>query len=312
MQTQLQDLDQQIQGLEDQQEKLVASEKQLSAKIESFRTQKEVIKAQYSAAEAQVKIGEAATGIGEQMADTGLAIQRAKDKTAQMQARAGAIDELVEAGRSTTSPPTQTDLDRELAQLSSKSQVDSELEAMKKELGSGRAGAPGGRQAGGADEMIVRLMGEGQYEVANDLHAALDAIDEHAGRGGRERRRARAAPAARGARGARPHERAAARRRGHPPSDLIVPPSDLSLAEARQLFKDERPDPGPARLAASPSPAHARSGRPSPGGVEVRPCLLGRCGYRSPVRAVDPRPRRPLEPFPEDASGPVVRGWPGP
>ena len=46
-----------------------------------------------------MKIGEAATGIGEQMADTGLAIQRAKDKTASMQARAGAIEELVEVGR---------------------------------------------------------------------------------------------------------------------------------------------------------------------------------------------------------------------
>jgi len=138
VQTQLQDLDQQIKGLEDQQEKLVASEKQLSAKIESFRTQKEVIKAQYSAAEAQVKIGEAATGIGEQMADTGLAIQRAKDKTAAMQARAGAIDELVQAGTlEDFTSGGETDLDRELAQLSSKTQVDSELEAMKKELGAG-------------------------------------------------------------------------------------------------------------------------------------------------------------------------------
>src|ERR671936_510100 len=73
-------------------------EKQLQAKIEAFRSQKEVIKAQYSAAEAQVRIGEAASGIGEQMADTGLAIQRARDKTEQMQARAAAVDELVESG----------------------------------------------------------------------------------------------------------------------------------------------------------------------------------------------------------------------
>src|SRR3954452_16058549 len=83
----LQGLDTQVQQLQAQQEKLVSSEKQLSAKVEAFRSQKEVIKAQYSAAEAQVRIGEAATGIGEQMADTGLAIQRAKDKTEQMQAR---------------------------------------------------------------------------------------------------------------------------------------------------------------------------------------------------------------------------------
>src|SRR5438309_1678381 len=98
IQQQLQQLDQQATQLEAQQEKLVASEKALSAKVEAFRTQKATIKAQYSAAEAQGKIGEAATGIGEQMADTGLAIQRAKDKTEQMQARASAIDELTTSG----------------------------------------------------------------------------------------------------------------------------------------------------------------------------------------------------------------------
>jgi phage shock protein A len=136
-QSQLQDLDRQLQGLEDQQQKLVASERQLSAKVEAFRTQKETIKAQYSAAEAQVRIGEAATGIGEQMADTGLAIQRAKDKTEAMQARAGAIDELVESGALEDFTSDQTALDRELAQISSQSQVDSEIEKMKAELGSG-------------------------------------------------------------------------------------------------------------------------------------------------------------------------------
>jgi phage shock protein A len=137
VQQQLQDLDRQVQGLESQQEKLVSSEKQLQAKIESFRSQKEVIKAQYSAAEAQVRIGEAATGIGEQMADTGLAIQRAKDKTEQMQARASAIEELTEAGTLEDFTSDQTQLDRELAQLSSQTQVDRELAQMKTELGSG-------------------------------------------------------------------------------------------------------------------------------------------------------------------------------
>jgi len=136
-QAQLQDLDRQLQALEEQQQKLVASERQLSAKVEAFRTEKETIKAQYSAAEAQVRIGEAATGIGEQMADTGLAIQRAKDKTEQMQARAGAIDELVESGALEDFTSDQTQLDRELAQIASQSQVDTELEKMKAELGSG-------------------------------------------------------------------------------------------------------------------------------------------------------------------------------
>ena len=138
IQAQLQGLDEQVKGLDAQQQKLVSSEQQLQAKIEAFRSQKEVIKAQYSAAEAQVRIGEAATGIGEQMADTGLAIQRAKDKTEQMQARAGAIEELVDSGAlEDFTSDGQTQLDRELAQISSQSQVDDELAKMKAELGSG-------------------------------------------------------------------------------------------------------------------------------------------------------------------------------
>ena len=138
VQSQLQGLDEQVAQLEAQQEKLVASEKQLSAKIEAFRSQKEVIKAQYSAAEAQVRIGEAATGIGEQMADTGLAIQRAKDKTEQMTARAAAVEELVAAGTlEDFTAGDKTQLDRELEQLSSQAQVDQELAKMKAELGEG-------------------------------------------------------------------------------------------------------------------------------------------------------------------------------
>jgi phage shock protein A len=137
VQQQLQGLDQQVQQLEAQQQKLTASQQQLQAKVEAFRSQKETIKAQYSAAEAQVRIGEAATGIGEQMADTGLAIQRAKEKTEQMQARASAIDELTESGALEDFTSDQTQLDRELGAIASKSQVDKELEQMKAELGSG-------------------------------------------------------------------------------------------------------------------------------------------------------------------------------
>jgi phage shock protein A len=137
-QEQLQGLDQQVKGLEAQQEKLIASEKQLATRVESFRSQKEVIKAQYSAAEAQVKIGEAATGIGEQMADTGLAIQRAKDKTEQMTARAAAVDELVESGAlEDFTSGGETDLDRELRKLTTGTQVDDELAKMKAEIGAG-------------------------------------------------------------------------------------------------------------------------------------------------------------------------------
>jgi phage shock protein A len=137
VQQQLQGLDVQVKQLEDQQQKLIANEQALQAKIEAFRSQKEVIKAQYSAAEASVRINEAATGIGEQMADTGLAIQRAKEKTEQMQARASAVDELVTSGALDDFTSDKTDLDRQLEQIASQGQVDDELAKLKAELGPG-------------------------------------------------------------------------------------------------------------------------------------------------------------------------------
>ncbi|HEX2112318.1 MAG TPA: PspA/IM30 family protein [Gaiellaceae bacterium] len=138
VQQQLQSLDQQAVDLERQQEKLVEAERRLATKVEAFRSQKEVIKAQYSAAEASVRIGEAASGIGEEMADTGLAIERAQDKTEQMQARAAAVEELTAAG--TLEDFTAiggSDLDRELAQIGAGRQVDDELERLKREVGAG-------------------------------------------------------------------------------------------------------------------------------------------------------------------------------
>jgi phage shock protein A len=135
VQAQLETIMQQGQQLEAQQQKLVEGQKTLAAKIEAFRSQKEVIKAQYSAAEAQVRIGEAATGIGENMADVGLAVQRAKDKTEQMQARASAIDELTTAGSLDDLTSSNDDIDRQLAEISQGSQVDDELAKMKAELG---------------------------------------------------------------------------------------------------------------------------------------------------------------------------------
>ena len=158
-QQQLQGLDAQVQQLAQQQDKLIDSQHQLEARIEAFRTQKEVIKAQYSAAEAQVKIGEAATGIGKGMEDTGLAIQRAKDKTDELQARASAIDELTTSGAlEDLTQPGSTQLDRELAQISSSAQVDDELAKLKAEVGAGGdakqlgdGGAPAAAPAPAAD-----------------------------------------------------------------------------------------------------------------------------------------------------------------
>ena len=149
VQLQLQDLDAQRAQLQGEQDKLVTAEQRLTAKVEAFRTQKETIKAQYTAAEAQVRIGEAVTGVSEEMADVGMAIDRAQNKTETMRARAGAIDELIESGALTDVTQTGDDIDRELQKLSVGAGVDSELEAMKRELGTGAAPPPAGEIGAG-------------------------------------------------------------------------------------------------------------------------------------------------------------------
>lgn len=132
---QLDGLHSQMADLEKEQTKLVDLEHKLAAKVDAFRSQKEVVKAQYSAAEAQVKIGEAASGLSEEMADVGMAMQRAKDKTESMQARAGAIDELLETG--TLDDPTASGdkLRDELNKMKSHQSVTDELAQMKAQMG---------------------------------------------------------------------------------------------------------------------------------------------------------------------------------
>lgn len=133
--SQITGLDQEIAGLETEQEKLVAAEKRLSTKIEVFRSRKETIKAQYSAAEAQVKISESVSGISEEMADVGMSIERAESKTEEMKARSAALDELIDQGTLVDFTAREDDIERELARISQKSNVESELAKLKSEAG---------------------------------------------------------------------------------------------------------------------------------------------------------------------------------
>jgi phage shock protein A len=135
---QIADLQAQLAQLAEQEEKLTVAAQQLQTKVEQFRTRKETIKATYSAAEAQTKINEAFTGISSELGDVGLAIQRAEDKTAQMQARAGAIDELMASGAlEDVSGMGKDSLTLELERMASESEVESQLAALKREVGPG-------------------------------------------------------------------------------------------------------------------------------------------------------------------------------
>ena len=131
--TQITDLKAQHAQLQGEEEKLTLAQQRLQAKVEAFRTRKETIKATYTAAEAQTRINRAMSGIGEEMGDVGLAIQRAEDKTAQMQARAGAIDELIASGALDDASAVNSgdDITRELESMSSQADVEAELARLK-------------------------------------------------------------------------------------------------------------------------------------------------------------------------------------
>jgi phage shock protein A len=200
----------------------------LQAKVEAFRTQKETMKAQYSAAQASTQMGEAVTGLSEQMADASMMIDRAKDKTEKMQARAAAMDQLVDSGVLDTigSGPT-ADLDRQLAATTTDANVQAQLAAMKQQLALPQS------------TTVVRIQGEDQYRVSEADKVQLEAMDGKvvaAIQGGDEaafRASVKVALDFVRSRGAKvaPTEIV--------PSDMILPAEDMSLEEARKILASE-------------------------------------------------------------------------
>ena len=137
-QSQLSDLQAQYASLQAEEEKRTVASQRLQSKVDAFRTRKETIKATYTAAEAQTRINEAFSGISEEMGDVGMAIQRAEDKTAQMQARAGAIDELLASGAlEDVSGTPRDDIQAELDRMGAGNDVELELQKLRGEIGAG-------------------------------------------------------------------------------------------------------------------------------------------------------------------------------
>lgn len=132
-------------SLQNQMSQLQERERRLAEQIAAFRVEKETMKATYSASEAQVRANEAVAGIGANMNDIGASLDRARDRVAQMQARAQATDELLSSGalQDLTAAPD-ADIERQLAELASRSDIERQLKAMK----SNGTSAPGGSSDG--------------------------------------------------------------------------------------------------------------------------------------------------------------------
>ena len=138
----------QIDAMEPQHEQLVEEEEKLGntldtlqKRVNNFRTQKEVLKAQYTAAQAETAVGESAAGISQTFGDSGAELQRTQDKIAQMQARAGAVDELLASGVLEDVGGDTDDIQKELDEAGTAAGVDQELAALKAQIGPGDAPA---------------------------------------------------------------------------------------------------------------------------------------------------------------------------
>jgi phage shock protein A len=94
----LQGLEQQLLEIEREEHRLSLTEQRLSSQLTAFYTRQELIAARYSAAEAQVHIGEALSGVSGELVELSQAMAQAERKSVQMQARAAAIDRLVDEG----------------------------------------------------------------------------------------------------------------------------------------------------------------------------------------------------------------------
>lgn len=131
--TELAGLDQQAAEIAEEERKLTAAERQFSTQVDSFRTRRDALSARYTAAEAQVHITESLSGLSKDSASLGGSIERAEEKIGRMQARASAIDALMENGA--LNPIGGGDaIERELSQLSANRAVDDELAALKAKL----------------------------------------------------------------------------------------------------------------------------------------------------------------------------------
>jgi phage shock protein A len=155
---QLSDLQSQHQQVKEQEDRLIETSQRLQAQVEQFRTKKETLKASYTAAQAQTQVGEAVSGISKSMGDAGSAMQRAQDKISSMQARAGAMDELLASGALTDLGQPVDDIQAQLDKVSATSQVDNELAALKAELATGTPAAelPAGDEEPADAEIVER------------------------------------------------------------------------------------------------------------------------------------------------------------
>ena len=138
-QSQIDGMEPQHQQLTEEEQKMEQTLQALQERVNKFRTQKETLKAQYTAASAMTSVNESVAGISTTLGDSGAALQRAQDQVSTMQARAGALDELLQSGVLEDVGGDTDDIQKELDEAGTSADVDRELAALKAQIGPGSA-----------------------------------------------------------------------------------------------------------------------------------------------------------------------------
>ena len=125
-------LNKQIGEVDAEKQRLAGQERQLQVRVEQFRTHREVVVARYTAAEAEVRMKESLAGVSGELAELSMAVGRAEEKAERLQARARAIDSLVDVG-SFPALGGGDFVEAELLRITVSKEIDQELDRIKKE-----------------------------------------------------------------------------------------------------------------------------------------------------------------------------------
>ena len=134
---QLQHLEQQVRELEEEEQTLSLVERRLATDIEAFFARQEILAVRYDTAEAQVRIKEALSGVSEELLGLGLAVQKAEQRTEDMQARVSAIDSLVDLGVLDSATAKAGGVPQLPSAADATIAVEEHLAALKREVGQG-------------------------------------------------------------------------------------------------------------------------------------------------------------------------------
>ncbi len=134
----VQAIDRQREETQREAERLSLIRQQLETDIQTILARQKVLTARFSAAEAQVRLHESLSGVSESLSDMGLSLEKAEQQAAYMQARAAAVNDLLETGVLDAPALAGTDsVSRQLDRLDNAQVVEARLEALKREVGGG-------------------------------------------------------------------------------------------------------------------------------------------------------------------------------